>query len=264
MRKQATIVMLYGPKPFALSTVILRCQEQIAQVAGKHFIPYDLRQIHATLIGLEGVQNSNLQNLYFSVYRNAQCAMDIMGFIEFLQQCKVIPFKIQIGGFGETDIPFTSQARKPYERSFSITGNEPAMALMVGWPYCSAASRQSEEKASITQEAVYPSILNNIRLSAQQFGILHKYHRRTDDRDNDFYFRLGLLHGMQKNFPVIMELEHTIGRTLSRMKPIMVEINLSNIFLVSFQNETLPFASTQVWPLDTVKMTPAFIRSLYE
>ena len=60
MNKQATIVMLYGPKPSCLSTVILNCQEQIAQLLRHHFMQYELQQIHATLIGLERMKNDSL------------------------------------------------------------------------------------------------------------------------------------------------------------------------------------------------------------
>jgi len=52
---QVTLVSLYGDKQSDLAGAISKCQELVAQAVGKAFRPYDLRQIHATLVGLEDI-----------------------------------------------------------------------------------------------------------------------------------------------------------------------------------------------------------------
>src|SRR5436305_5776570 len=133
LMRQATLVMHYGPKPDGLSRLIAECQKQIAEVFGDCFQPYDMHQVHATLVSLGQVPGSTGSNLNFERYRGQQARMDFSGLLNFLRLGGQFPFQVQIGGFEKRDYPFTSQGQIPYERSFSVLGNEVAVALMAGW-----------------------------------------------------------------------------------------------------------------------------------
>ncbi len=264
--KQVTLVMLYGTKPSRLSALILACQEQITRALGDYFQPYALFQIHATLVSLARVAGSAMSNLYLNKYRNQAKQMDMRELLDFLRFGGRFPFQIQIGGFQNRNYPFTSQGQKPYERSFSLSGRNPTIALMVGWPIRGKPLTIAEfNKFNLLQEEqIYPNILHETRQAVQNFNILHAYHQKLTDIDNDFYMRIGLIHQLPPDHASLKEVEATLRECISTVEPIIIEITLSDIYVVSYQDETLPLASTQAWPLDDAKVTHEFIWNLYE
>jgi len=251
--RQVTLVMLYGPKPDGLSHLITGCQKQIVEIFGDRFEPYDMHQVHATLVSLRQVPGSAGANLNFERYRGKQAIMDFSGLLNFFRFGGHFPFQVQIGGFEKRDYPFTSQGQTPHERSFSLLGNEIAIALMAGWPV---------RKRPNGVEEKYPLLLDEMRRSFQKFNILHKYHAGVTDLDNDFYFRLGSI--CQPDSFLRERVESTVKRFLSEVKPVIIEINASDVYLASFQNETLLPSSTEVWSVGDSRVTPAFIRDLYK
>jgi hypothetical protein len=67
MPTQLTLVSLYGDKSKNFSAVITQWQQLDAQALGSAFTPYDIRQIHATIIGLERHQTSAYNANFVSV-----------------------------------------------------------------------------------------------------------------------------------------------------------------------------------------------------
>ena len=110
---QATLVALYGAKPAALDDLIRRCWEKIAEAFGSEFSPYDMKQIHATVVGLEYFAGPALCNLNFYRYRKKALPMDLPGFRNYLLSGHQLPFCVQIGGFANRDYPFTSRDLRP-------------------------------------------------------------------------------------------------------------------------------------------------------
>ncbi|NET52120.1 MAG: hypothetical protein F6K09_26535 [Merismopedia sp. SIO2A8] len=53
--RQVTLISLYGEKSLELVNLIRHCQKMIAGITGIEFIPYELPQVHATILGLEQV-----------------------------------------------------------------------------------------------------------------------------------------------------------------------------------------------------------------
>ena len=53
---QLTLVSHYGPKPPTLARLIIELQQLLAQQLGTSFVPYALEQVHATVVGLEGLR----------------------------------------------------------------------------------------------------------------------------------------------------------------------------------------------------------------
>jgi hypothetical protein len=256
--KQVTLVMLYGPKPASLSAVIAECQKQIASLLGNRFQPYDLHQVHATLLTLEQIPGSNGSNLYFSTYREESRPMDLAGFLNFLRTSSHFPFRVRLGGFQDRDYPFRSYGERPYSRSLSIVGNETVVPRMIGWPVCEAGAFHLAQKSYI-----YPTPLEEIRQRAESFNILHRYSLRLTDRDNDFAFRIGLIHHLASESPICREVEQVVRAFLSTIEPVIIEITLADVYVVSFQDETLPLATTLIWSVDDSRVTPEFVWSLY-
>ncbi len=79
MMLQSTLVSLYGEKPESLGTLITKCQELVLRRAGKAFTPYETRQIHATIFGLERKVGSENLNLNFWRCRGREVRMDFDG-----------------------------------------------------------------------------------------------------------------------------------------------------------------------------------------
>ncbi len=264
--KQVTLAMLYGPKPPALSALITQCREQISAALGDYFHPYDTRQVHATLISLERAYGSLMDNLHFEQYRNQQKQMNIADLLNFIRTGGRFPFQIQIGGFQKRIYPFVSQGQIPYERSFSILRDEVAVPLIVGWPIRGVPARTAEANTlNLIQEArIYPNVLDEIRQSLQTFNVLHRYHTRPTDVDNDFYFRIGVIYQSPPDYQLREKVENIVRNMLSTMEPTNIEINVADIYVVAYQDETLPLSSSQAWSLNDSKVTPEFICNLYE
>jgi hypothetical protein len=243
MRRQATLVAFYGQKPSALTEIIGGCQRALSTMLGSVFKPYDLGQVHATVVGLEAViESPTLENLNFSRHRNTAVGMDLVGFRRFLLSGNRVPFAVQLAGFADRDYPFTSRGQRPFLRSFSIQGDK---AVVMGWPI---TSRPDSPPESSVESRLYPSTLDQIRTSAQAYGILHDYHRMPGDVDNDFYFRVGLL-TQAVDVSVRNEAEIAIRQWLAHLPPAVLDVNSSILSFVSYVDNTLPPATSEATPL---------------
>lgn len=263
--RQATVVMFYGSKPSHLTTLITECQQQVTHILGNCFHPYDIGQVHATLLSLEQVPGSYGCNRYFHIYRNQMRPMDISGLLNFLRTKIHFPVQVQIGGFQQKEYPFTSQGQRPYERSFSIVGTEAAIPLLVGWPVREKFQGRETSLADVRPaRKCYPITLDQIRRSAQVFHVLHRYHRTPTDTDNDFYFRIGLLRPPLPSYELCKKVENTLREYLRTAQPVIVDITSADFSIASYQDETLPLASTQAWRICDTKVNPDFVLRLYQ
>jgi hypothetical protein len=261
--RQVTLVALYGQKPSDLSELLEECQKQIAGELGGNFHPYDVTQIHATMIGLERTIGSTGLNLNLNKYRNMQGRMNFERLLGLLREGSVFPFQIQIGGFQNRDYPFVSRGQRPYERAFSIQGDK---TVLMGWPIQGQpfGDGRTDVVTLIHESRIYPTVLDNLRRAGQNFNILHAYHRLLTDIDNDFYFRIGLIYNSPLNPLQQQKVENAIRQFLSAIKPIVLEVTERNVYIASYEDETLPLTSTKVWPVSNTKVTADFIGSLYE
>lgn len=236
---QQTIVALYGQKIGSLAELLKTMQDKLIGIKGIEFTKYDLPQIHATLIGLEKKPGKLNFNYNFLMKRKEEVQMDISGFREYLRSSSELPFQIQIGGFKDRDYPFISRAQRPYKRSFSIQGNK---AVIMGWPIRGKPLEDSDiSPAQLMQESrLYPNTLDILRRSAQRFSILHTYHASYTDVDNDFYLRIGLFGNVDQAKIRSEEIQKNLRDFLSNMPPIILNIELKDLKLVSYEDETLP------------------------
>jgi hypothetical protein len=245
---QLTLISLYGDKPEKLAALIAECQDLAARVVGSAFTPYDLRQIHATIVGLERREETVMGNANFAKYRGREVEMDFNGFLTYLRRSEQIPLEVQIGGFANRDYPFTSRNACPFLRSISVQGGK---LVVLGWPI------RGEPRE-------YPMVLDRLRRAAQDFGILHNYHRETNDIDNDFFFRIGMIDPTSVTLEKQSVLENQIREFLSAQPPLAVAIRLEDMFIAAYKSDQLPFSPTHGWSLADPKVTGEFVGSLYK
>lgn len=260
--RQVGLVMFYGIKPPHFELLLVACQERVRRILGEEFQPYRVEQVHATLVSLEEVHGYPGMNLNFDRHRGLRRRMDFHGLLDFLRKESSFPFQVQIGGFLDQDYPFVSQGQRLYQRSFSIIGDK---VVVIGWPI----HRESLEFDGANtlrlgrEEASYPNKLEAIRRSLQRFNILHTYHRVDTDIDNDFYFRIGLVPHLPLDDPRREQVEQAMRQFLSMRQPVILDVTLSDVFIVSFEDTRLLPNSIQIWPISNTQVTPAFISQLY-
>jgi hypothetical protein len=260
--RQATLIAFYGAKSAAIARLIALSCEKVEDAVGKQFLPYEMDQIHATVVGLERAPGPALCNLNFLRYRSRSVEMDLYGFLEYLKSSAPIPFSIQIGGFADRDYSFKSRGQRPYNRSFSIQGDK---AVVLGWPRTAQPNAQSLPAPVGIQDAqFYPRTLNEIRLAAQEFGILHAYHRDPSDVDNDFYFRIGLLSPPRVNELKRRKLEANVQHALCNERPAVSEVALSDLYIASYVDDTLPQNSTRILSIASLRHRADMSSILYD
>lgn len=274
--KQVTLVALYGEKKKEVADLVALCQKVIAEALRTcskpgAFKPYELAQVHATIVGLERYAGSRHDNLNYEAKRQRKVPMNVDGYFNYLRQCGHIPFEVQIGGFAERDYPFTSRDTTPFKRSFSVQEGkdrekDSERVVVMGWPVRGKPlDTEPGSSATWAQEArLYPTTLDAIRHAAQGFGILHGYHKAPTDVDNDLFFRIGLIEPKALTPPARSYLEYKIRRLLGAQPPLIIDIGPDDIFVASYVDDTLPPDSTKTWPLTDPRVTGPFVESLYE
>jgi len=258
---QTTLISLYGDKRPDFAAAITQCQQSVSQALGSAFTPYDLRQIHATIVGLERRIASPLFNANFAKHRGRDVVMDFAGYFTYLRTCGLLPFEVQIGGFANRDYPFTSRKTRPYDRTFSVQGDK---IVLMGWPVRGEplAAPPATAAASSQEARIYPTTLHTVRHAAQRFGILHGYHRTLTDVDNDLFFRIGLVDPKAVTPATTSALEAQVRQHLSAQPPLVIEIRLEDISIAAYEDDRLPLASTQTWSLADPRVTGHFVAGL--
>ncbi|ELS02527.1 hypothetical protein Xen7305DRAFT_00022410 [Xenococcus sp. PCC 7305] len=244
-----SLVAFYGKKPSPLSKLIIKIQNCLGQLPG--FIPYQIEQIHGTILGCEGWQTSEgLVNKWFYLTRKEIRYLDYDGWLKCLQRDGGIdPFFVYVGGYQrDLNYHFLSRGQHLYDRSFQIQKAEDAthIPILIGWP---------QKKNLITPD------LDNFRRGAQKFGFLHKYHREADSIDNDFYLRLGTIKGLltkEKRITV----EHHIQQILTQESTVKLSIDSNSLAFAQYQDLSLSLATTKILPLAAI--TKEQLRNYYE
>jgi len=262
--RQATLVAFYGPKSAALAALLGECQRMLVESLGCSFKPYDVAQIHATIIGLEQMPEVPNHNLNLARYRDTLAQMDLEGFLASLRTNACFPLCVQIGGFSDRDYPFTSRGCRPFARSFSLQGTR---AVLMGWPVrgrCLTSAGTTPTYSAIQKSRLYPASLEDVRRSALKFNILHQYHKEVTDVDNDFYLRLGVCEAGHIDPRAGRAIEIAIRRYLSEIDPVFIEVTAADLHVVSYVDESLACASTRSRRVGLVWITRDFTSALYQ
>jgi len=214
-------VAFYGPKTGRLRELLTGVQALIAEHVGNDFRPYTLDQVHATLIALNGVRaGGTIVNEYLLEHAGERREMDLPRVMDILARRFATPLRVRIGGFrpGQA-VPFTSRGQHVAERSFSVQGQA---FVLVGWPDESLAG------------AGRP--LDDLRREMNAAGVLHRYHARPGDVDNDLH----LVVGHQAGAPAAALARATAAvRDKLAADPADLAIALSDVTIVAADSHTL-------------------------
>jgi hypothetical protein len=229
---QATLVAFYGPKRQSLSDLLVGCQKELVSSLGDRFRPYEVNQVHATVCGMEGspcggqVLNKNYRDL-----RGEDRPMDFGGVVLTVRSTRFLPMEIQMGGFLENvDYGFTSRGQHPYARSFSIQGRT---AVVIGWP--------------ISPQSVCRR-LDQLRRQLQSASLLHRYHGRPDEVDNDLFFALGQADLIPADASAVAE--ERLRSHLAGLQPVVLCLGLEDLCVVGYADPRLPLSSSRSVRLD--------------
>jgi len=252
--KQVTMVSLYGQKDKKLKRLIEDCWEKInASKFRRIFKPYDMEQIHGTIIGMGKL-------IGFSELYNANIWHDledrrIMDFNDLVDIVKgYLPMTVRFGGFNENYDKFTSLGKIPYERSFQVQWKTSRFTL-IGWPH---------KNGNFTDKKILLELRNEIE---KKCNIRHKYARYND---NDLYMVLGeikwlhlLTNSKLQELKMKSALLEESIREYLRKNYTDVKITDEQVFLAQLEKETLPLDSTNVYYIQDPRINNSFIQNLY-
>jgi hypothetical protein len=245
-----SLVAFYGDKPPKLNALIKQLQTYLAnhELIGEQFIPYQLEQVHGTIIGCEGIKTRlGVINKWFYERRAETISINFAGLINYLQTQVDLPLTIRFGGYDRThNYNFLSWQQHLYLRSLQLQpGANQTIPVIIGWSWANQGICLA---------------IDNLRRNLQQFNLLHKYHGTIDALDNDFYMRLGTI-----NSPLTSEVRQAIAteiRNLLATQPaIYVSINLDNLAFAQYQDLLLTPATTKVIPV--TQITASQVEQLY-
>lgn len=210
-----SVVGLYGPKDGPLRDFLAGLQALIAEHAGDRFRPYALDQVHATLIALDGVADpdtGSIDNYYYLKHTGTRRQMDFRQVMGIVTRRFSDPLRVRIGG--------AARPREiPFERAFSVQG---AAFVLIGWPVVSLSGPARP--------------LDELRRDMNAANVLHKYHVRDTDVDNDLYLVLGHHVGAPAG---ALERAAAAVRGKLAADPIEIDIGLTDVKVVAADSHTL-------------------------
>ncbi len=228
-----SLVAFYGTKPRQLVDYLLWCLELLDTEVSVGFKPYEIDQIHATIIGLEGRYIAGRPTNENFLQLGAIRPMDLPGAIKFLHGAPEIPFQCRLGGFSpDEEYGFQSFGRHPFERSFEI--QESGAVVIVGWPFV---------------DGVVSRALFALRRDLTSHNILHKYHMSGTIEDNDCYFVLGHLDLESSDPTDYASALGAIRRKIATSQPTFLTIDRDCLSFVRYTDRSLPTSSSHRIPL---------------
>jgi hypothetical protein len=160
----------------------------------------------------------------------ASSPMDLSGLFRFIKEMH--PFCIQIGGFvAHGSYPFTSRGLHPSIRSFGIDGS---MAVVMGWPVADTS---------------YPMTLDSLRRECKRYNVLHKYHQKEDDVDNDFFLVLGRVERTMLSEEKLEVVQVRLRRLLAEQEPLHVLLMPDDLSVIAYTDTQLPVSSSVKYSL---------------
>lgn len=238
---QISLVSHYGNKNEQLEFFIKSCQNIISKKILSNFHPYDIFQVHGTVIGLETyVKDGKLISKNKFESKDEILAVDFDKTLIFVKEIfSRLDLQIQIGGFNfQNNCKFTNgRAFDPYEQSFSIKGND---AIIKGW--------QLIDKK---EHVEFPIILDELRRKFQTINFLHKYHKNVTDFDNDLFSVIGKVNLKKLSKLVIKDLEDELRQFISKNGPLYIPISKNEISMLFYVDSKMPKETTTQVKLDS-------------
>jgi hypothetical protein len=215
-------------------------QQNLSASIGRGFQPYDIEQVHATIVGLEGCRADGAIR-----GKRSGLAINLSGIVEFLRGDAFAPIQVRVGGYRAADRhSFRSRDEHPYLRSFSIQGST---AVAIGWPVDGAQS---------------PDSLDRLRRLLERFGVRHKWHTAAADVDNDCFFVLGRLDRDVIDGRVLEATAEAIRADLAATSHAIIDIDRDMLSFVGYLDSALPRATSRRYALDEPDL-PRKLDALY-
>ena len=234
-----SLIAFYGDKPIELINLISRLQGYLTDhpFIENKFVPYQIEQVHGTIIGCEGFKTaSGIVDRWFKERRQETKYIDLTGLLNYLQQID-LSLTIRFGGYNrQTDYNFLSRGQHLSDRSFQLQpANNNTIPVLIGWSW-------KNDRVSLA--------IDNLRRSFQRFGLLHKYHASLDSVDNDFYLRLGTIE-TELSASEINSIAADVCNLLAT-QAIHIPVNLNNLAFARYQDLQLTSATTKAIPVDSI------------
>ncbi len=248
--KNVSLVAFYGDKPPQLKDLIQQLQDYLAnsELIKDKFIPYQLEQVHGTIIGCEGIKTKGgIISKWYSDRQQTEKHIDFASLSDYLQHQIKLPLTITFGGYDRhTDYKFLSRDRHPYLRSFQLQpADNQTIPVLIGW---------SCWDSQITMA------IDNLRRSFEQFNLLHKYHSTPEAVDNDFYLRLGTIEAVL-TAEARQKISKEICHLLETRSPLPIAIERENIATARYQDLSLTPATTKTIPI--ADLTTELLQQMY-
>jgi hypothetical protein len=247
LQTQLTLVTHYGDKPDSFANLIIMLQDKLSESFGSAFGPYDLEQVHATIIGFEGlVSDRGIESQWFFENSGSHRIIDPKQLLEFLRSDEIKDIEFKIGGWlsHNNGYGFTSRGQHPFIRSFSIQGE---IAVAMGWPLI---------------EDQYSEELYQLRKSFESVNVLHKWHK-DGYKDNDLFFVLGRVSKDHLNPFVIKKATAEIRVILSGVDERVI-VGRDTMSIVAYVDPQLPIKTSESFDLNDPNLTPQLIKQLYK
>ena len=226
-----SLVAFYGDKPAPLIQLLKNTQNYLTQLP--EFTPYEIEQVHGTVLGCEGFRTTEgIISQWFYLRRQEIRYLDCNNWLKYLQNGSFFPLNICFGGYKrDRDYKFLSRNQHPYDRSFQLQKiNETTyIPVLIGW---------TQKNELITRD------LDNLRRDAQEFNFLHKYHSQAHSIDNDCYLRLGTIHNSLST-ETIVTVENQIQKFLSQSLAINLALFPKDLGFAQYLEPSLPLATTK-------------------
>lgn len=229
-----TLTAFYGEKTKHFTEFIRWYQTTITKKIPRAFQSYELGQIHATIVGLEGIRkdgevfNTNYDKL------GQPRSMNFKGALDFLNTTYLIPFRVRIGGFRIIDdYPFKGRGQHPYLRSFAVQSSNIVAAM--GWP---------------EKDGEFPNTLDDLRRNFNKYNIIHKYHKIEEGFDNDLFFVLDKVDPIATTNVKRQAISEIIRVQMAGIEPIYLDVTREVLSIVAYVNDELPLASSIRIPID--------------
>ena len=249
-KTNVSLIAFYDRKPPELKSLIGQLQANLASnesIADK-FVPYQLEQVHGTIIGCEGrKEESGVVNQWFSDRRQEIKYIDLEGAVDYLQHQIDLPLTIRFGGYNrQGEYNFLSRDEQLYFRSFQLqTAGDKVIPILIGWSW---------KNDGITLA------VDDLRRNFQQFNLLHKYHPTPEAIDNDFYLRLGTINA-RLTATEIKAIAAQMRNWLAERSPLDISIGKNNLAFARYQDLSLTPSKTQIVPISEI--TADRLRQMY-
>jgi hypothetical protein len=236
------VYLVAVPALAALAEAVVKQIQDALEAAGFGGAFSPKAEPHGTVLGLEQVAvGSRLYNANFLNNRGELKQQDLHGLASLLPAASKdgVIFRARFGGFrpahckcsgsstsawrcSDPDAEFHSCDRTPYEGSVYMYADGPAM--MTGWPY---------------DGPNYPRSLFGLRLAAEGFGLLDKYHgvEISHWKDDDFYIGLGRIGKVPRT--VLNDVEERVRGWMSQQPPVECDVRLEDLSFVLYRNSGL-------------------------